>query len=112
MLVKTCLIQSNRMLKWTAKLSSLFSLPSDQSVSFGGNSTFEVSSLGDGVRSSDLQDLKTNAVKCLTDGFFKKLLDLEEVCVCVWGGGGVHMCGYQELSSNAMHMHAYTINCT
>ena len=35
--------------------------------------------MGDGVRTSDLEDLKANAIKCLTDGFFKKLLDLEEV---------------------------------
>ena len=49
------------------------------SASYNGSATFELSSLGDGVRTSDLEDLKSNAIKCLTDGFFKKLLDLEEV---------------------------------
>ena len=57
----------------------VYLLGTDQSASYGGSSTFEVSSLGDGVRTSDLEDLKANAMKCLTDGFFKKLLDLEEV---------------------------------
>ena len=28
---------------------------------------------------SDLEQLKTDAVKCLTDSLFKKLLDVEEV---------------------------------
>ena len=49
------------------------------SASSSANAAFDLSSLGDGVRTSDLEDLKANAVKCLTDGFFKKLLDLEEV---------------------------------
>ena len=51
----------------------------DQSTSFDGTSKFEVTTLGDGVRTSDLEDLKASAPKCLTDGLFKKLLDLEEV---------------------------------
>ena len=57
----------------------LYILGTDQSASYGGSLAFEVSSLGDGVRTSDLEELKANATKCLTDGFFKKLLDLEEV---------------------------------
>ena len=35
--------------------------------------------LSEGVRSHDLQQLRTNIGKCLTDTLFKKLLDLEEV---------------------------------
>ena len=61
----------------------LFLMPTD-STSYSGNTTFELSSLGDGVRTSDLEDLKANAIKCLTDGFFKKLLDLEEVHYYTW----------------------------
>ena len=57
-----------------------FNVHMPDSTSYSGNTiTFELSSLGDGVRTSDLEDLKANAIKCLTDGFFKKLLDLEEV---------------------------------
>lgn len=56
----------------------IFYNPTD-STSYSGSTTFELSSLGDGVRTSDLEDLKANAIKCLTDGFFRKLLDLEEV---------------------------------
>ena len=38
--------------------------------------------LSEGVRSADIERLKTNATKCLTDTFFKKILDVEEVCAC------------------------------
>ena len=43
------------------------------------NSTFDLSALSDGVKLSDLEQLKTDAGKCITDGLFKKLLDMEEV---------------------------------
>lgn len=60
--------------------------------SFAGNlsfqstadSTFDLSSIGEGVKVSELNALKENIGKCLKDGLFKKLLDLEEVRVCVW----------------------------
>lgn len=35
--------------------------------------------MGEGAKVSDLEQLKTDAVKCLTDSLFKKLLDVEEV---------------------------------
>ena len=57
----------------------VYKLNTTDSTSYTSNATFELSSLGDGVRTSDLEDLKANAIKYLTDGFFKKLLDLEEV---------------------------------
>ena len=36
------------------------------------------SELSEGVRSVDIERLKTNATKCLTETFFKKILDAEE----------------------------------
>lgn len=42
-----------------------------------------MSTLNEGVRSSDLELLKTNSVKCITDTLLKKLLDLEEVGLCI-----------------------------
>jgi hypothetical protein len=41
--------------------------------------SFDPSALCEGVRAQDLDQLKVNSVKCLTDALFKKLLDLEEV---------------------------------
>ena len=41
--------------------------------------TSDLSGLSEGVRVSDLEQLKTDSAKCLTDGLFKKLLDVEEV---------------------------------
>ena len=35
------------------------------------------------ISSGDLEQLRTNLPRCLSDGLFKKLLDLEEVCVSV-----------------------------
>ena len=53
---------------------------------------FDPLMLSEGVTSQDLEQLKTNSVKCLTDTFFKKLLDLEEVGrgEGPGGGGGWH----------------------
>ncbi len=54
------------------------SLADAPSVTFDGT-TFDLSGSGDSVRPQDLEQLKTNSVKCLTDTLFKKLLDMEEV---------------------------------
>jgi len=43
------------------------------------DTTYDLSSLSEGVKVLDLEQLKTDAVKCLTDSLFKKLLDVEEV---------------------------------
>ncbi len=43
------------------------------------DATFDLSNLSNGVRSSDLEELRRDIVKCLTDGLFKKLLDMEQV---------------------------------
>ena len=37
-------------------------------------------SLDQGVSGSDIEHLKVNLHRCLTDNLFKKLLELEEVC--------------------------------
>ena len=50
---------------------------------------FDPLMLSEGVTSQDLEQLKTNSVKCLTDTFFKKLLDLEEVGRGEGEGGGI-----------------------
>jgi len=43
------------------------------------DTTYDLSTLSEGVKISDLEQLKTDAAKCLTDSLFKKLLDVEEV---------------------------------
>ncbi len=45
--------------------------------------TFDLSSVGEGVSAADLESLKTDIGKSLTDGLFKKLLDVEEVYIHV-----------------------------
>ena len=47
------------------------------------STAFDLSNLTEGVRAYDLEQLKLNSVKCLTDSLFKKLLDLEEVGVSI-----------------------------
>ncbi len=44
-----------------------------------GDLTFDLSSVGEGVSAADLESLKIDIGKSLTDGLFKKLLDVEEV---------------------------------
>lgn len=55
---------------------------SDERYSMDGVG-LNMSTLNEGVRSSDLELLKTNSVKCITDTLLKKLLDLEEVGLCI-----------------------------
>ncbi|XP_064397234.1 nuclear pore complex protein Nup205-like isoform X2 [Halichondria panicea] len=43
-----------------------------------GDLTFDLSSVGEGVSAADLESLKIDIGKSLTDGLFKKLLDVEE----------------------------------
>ena len=63
------------------KSSAVFTfLPSDYPYqSHHTDSTYDLSTLSEGVKISDLEQLKTDAVKCLADSLFKKLLDVEEV---------------------------------
>ena len=49
------------------------------------DTTYDLSTLSERVKISDLEQLKTDAAKCLTDSLFKKLLDVEEV-TSYWNG--------------------------
>ncbi len=44
---------------------------------------YDISSLDRDISSSDIEQLKINLPRTLTDNLFKKLLDMEDVCVCV-----------------------------
>ena len=43
------------------------------------DTTYDLSTLNEGVKILDLEQLKTDAVNCLTYLLFRKLLDMEEV---------------------------------
>jgi len=43
---------------------------------------YDTSSLNQEISSSDIDQLKVNLPRALTDSLFKKLLDMEDVCVC------------------------------
>ena len=45
------------------------------------NPRYDMSSLEQEISSADIDQLKVNLPRCLTDNFFKKLLEMEEVSV-------------------------------